>query len=221
MAVGNVVYTPRKALYPSDIINTLESTAEDLPLSAAQGSILKNQIRYSFECRISATSKEDLNTMTTPGLYKSIIHPTAVNSPGYYCYLYILKEAPSCPYKQIAVGYNTNQIATRHYNSTSDSWTQWEKYITKTDLENQWVVTTEIAGSQLDANNLTEPGLSPYLLRPDNKNGPPFVAYLIIINWRSQDSTIKQIAVGYNTHRIATRHRYNGIWSDWKEIQYI
>lgn len=45
MAVGNIAYTPGKVLRPEDIMNTLESTAGDLPLAAAQGNELKNRIR--------------------------------------------------------------------------------------------------------------------------------------------------------------------------------
>lgn len=43
MAIGNVIYTPRPALAPADVVDNLESTAVGLPLSANQGRLLHRQ----------------------------------------------------------------------------------------------------------------------------------------------------------------------------------
>lgn len=44
MAIGNVIYTPRKALVPADVVDNLLSTAANLPLSANQGKILNDAV---------------------------------------------------------------------------------------------------------------------------------------------------------------------------------
>ena len=81
------------------------------------------------------SAKDDCNNIISPGLHNKLIHPEAPNAPGnYYAYLFVLKENPICPYKQIAIGYNTNNIATRIYSSSSQTWTDWEEFVTNSDL---------------------------------------------------------------------------------------
>lgn len=103
------------------------------------------------------------------------------------------------------------------WKDTLNNWTGWKQIITNSDLNNMFLANKEVTNSSLDVNELVQAGFSPYLLRAENKNAPPFTAYLLVINWRNSNSTIKQIAIGYNSSRLATRYRYNGVWSNWEE----
>lgn len=109
--------------------------------------------------------------------------------------------------------YSDDGIYIRKYSCFSKNWSKWVKMIQTNDF-----IAKVDASSSINVNDLTEPLDSrKYLISSLNPNGPPFSAYLEVYKWCT--GSIKQVAIGYDSPRLAVRHRYNNVWSNWVEYQ--
>lgn len=149
MAIGNVLYTPRKALTSDDIVDTLTSTASDLPLSAAQGNILDkkhSQAQLPIHngntvAEISSIYDNYSSDMPSDTYYKGIVkHNVGGYVLGGGTYLLEGLKTSSHYEFQKATIYSDDGGHPRTYCRTkwNNTFGDWDILVTETDIRKGW-----------------------------------------------------------------------------------
>lgn len=220
MAVGNVLYTPKKALTQADVVDSLLSTVPDLPLSAAQGNCLNGRITEMFTAKSAKNTDTALNLddYTEPGFSDVLFGGYNLNAPPIFInqqafYLMVLKYGGTV--KQITVGYDTGFIATRH--KYIGVWSSWEEIARKSDLNAAHHINS---GDILETAKTFATGFTAFI------TGGPSVTNLPHVNC--------QYSYGYSLHSTGGIHnvcifeRYSGAmyinpyydgYKGWKKIE--
>ena len=125
MAIGNVIYTPRKALVPADVVDNLLSTAANLPLSANQGKVLGDAVtQLNTDWFKHQNNVSDLNDATESGIYR--IGDGILNSPTDFSLCIVFSSNEYVVQIDKCILPMANDLFVRTHNEI-DGWNNWKR----------------------------------------------------------------------------------------------
>lgn len=149
MAIGNVIFS-RKPLTREDVVDNLNSTVANLPLSARQGMVLDEKMEKQFLATwVDERPETDINNFKEPGVVHNLFIKNVKNAPpisSNYFYLLVLSyqygNNPITTCKQVAFDYTGGDVVTRY--CFNGNWSKWTKLVTKEN--SQWQLIGSVAG---------------------------------------------------------------------------
>ena len=141
MAIGNVVYTPKRPLTNEDIVDNLLGTTGKLPLSDRQGKVLDEKMTKKNNIVLYDITGDILEqSLRCPNGFTVInIAATVTNLPNgnfLYSYGYIIKRVSDTLSVHVFDRITGDECVNTFY---ENSWTGWTKIITENNLKLQLI----------------------------------------------------------------------------------